>query len=331
MKKWILVGIVLASSLTACVPLKQFEDLNTRTSELEQEAKLLRTENEELKVNNNELSSELNRLKKQVETLLKDTTELGRSLRRAQFKYADLNQSYSDALARLKGTSGNDGDNRKLLAFLQKLQDDLQGREDALLKAEQELKARQKELTASKNQMEAQNQRLLELEQALKQKDNALLALRKSITDALTGFSSDELNVHMKDGKIYVSLEEKLLFKSGSYEVNTQGSQALIKIAQVLEHNKNIEIIVEGHTDKIPYKSAVLVDNWDLSVKRATSVVRILINNSQIDPARISASGRSAYLPVREGSDATALQANRRTEIILTPKMDQILNLLDSK
>ena len=134
----------------------------------------------------------------------------------------------------------------------------------------------------------------------------------------------------MKDGKIYVSLEEKLLFKSGSYEVNTQGTSALKKIAKVLEDNKNIEIIVEGHTDKVPYKSTILVDNWDLSVKRATSVVRIMLDNSQIDPSRISAAGRSAYLPVKTGSDAVSLQANRRTEIILTPKIDQILHLLES-
>lgn len=330
MKNWILGVLTATTCLTACVPLKQFEELDTRAGQLEQEAELLRSENEELRVKNNEISSELNRLKKQVEDLLKDTTRLSKDLKRAQYKYADLNQSYSDALARLRNASGNDSENRELLAFLQKLQNDLQAREDALLKAEQELQARQKELTASKNKMEAQNQRLLELEQALKQKDNALLALRQSIADALTGFSSDELNVHMKDGKVYVSLEEKLLFKSGSYQVNTQGANALSKIAKVLEHNKNIDIIVEGHTDKVPYKSGVLIDNWDLSVKRATSVVRILLNNSRIDPSRISAAGRSAYLPVKDGSDTASLQANRRTEIILTPKMDQILNLLDT-
>ncbi len=337
MKKWILGSIIVVCVLNACVPLKQFDELNTRSELLEDEAKMLRSENEELKVKNTEATSNLKRLNQQVDELLKDTTRLSRQLQRQQHAYSDLNQSYSDALARLKANPGSDAQNKDLLAFLQKLQEDLQAREDALLKAEQKLNARQKELNLAQSQlldsqdkMSQQNKRLMELEQALAQKDKALLALRKSISDALTSFSSDELKVHMKDGKVYVSLEEKLLFQSGSYQVNTEGTTALKKIARVLEQNKDIEIIVEGHTDKIPYKSGVLKDNWDLSVKRATSVVRILISGSKINPARISASGRSAYLPLSDGAAASDLQANRRTEIILTPKMDDILNLIES-
>ncbi|MCU4163921.1 OmpA family protein [Carboxylicivirga caseinilyticus] len=331
MKKWILVSFIAIVYSTACIPLKQYQETADRANQLDQEAGILRSENEELKVSKNELSAEVQRLKKQIEQLLQDTTNLSRRLQKEQYKYADLNKSYTDALQKFKNSSGSDADNKELLAFLQKLQEELQAREDALHKAETDLLKQQKELAASKSQMESQNSRLQELEKALQQKDNALLALRKSINDALTGFSSDELKVHMKDGKVYVSLEEKLLFQSGSYQVNTQGAEALRKIARVLEENKNIEIIVEGHTDKVPFKSGVLLDNWDLSVKRATSVVRIMLDNSQIDPSMISASGRSAFLPVKDGSDAASLQANRRTEIILTPKMDQILNLLENK
>lgn len=338
MKNWILVGIIAMNISSACVPLKQFDEVKLRSEALEEEARMLRNENEELKVKQTETSSKLKRLNQQVEELLKETEELNKQLQRQQHAYNDLNQNYTDALARLKSNSGNDSQNKELLAFLQKLQEDLQAREDALLKAEQALGARQKELRLAQNQLEEskdkmslQSKRLLELEKALAQKDKALLALRKSISDALTGFSSDELKVHMKNGKVYVSLEEKLLFQSGSYQVNAQGRSALVKIAKVLEQNDNIEIIVEGHTDKIPFKSGVLQDNWDLSVKRATSVVRILLNDSQIDPARISAAGRSAYLPLSEGNAPADLQTNRRTEIILTPKMDDILNLIDAQ
>jgi len=330
MKKWILAGIIVVVYSTSCIPLKQYQETANRANQLEEEADMLRSENEELKVEHNELSSEVSRLKKQVEQLLKDTTSLSRRLQKEQYKYADLNKSYTDALKKFRNSSGNDADNKELLSFLQKLQEELQAREDALHQAEDELFKQQKELATSKDKMNAQNARLLELEEALQQKDKALLALRKSINDALTGFSSDELSVHMKDGKVYVSLEEKLLFRSGSYDVNTQGADALKKIARVLEDNKNVEIIVEGHTDKIPFKSGVLLDNWDLSVKRATSVVRIMLENSKIDPSLISASGRSANLPLKNGSDAASLQANRRTEVILTPKIDQILNLLET-
>nr|WP_321453671.1 OmpA family protein [uncultured Carboxylicivirga sp.] len=331
MKKLIIAGFIAILYSTACIPLKQYQETADRANQLEDEITLLRSDNEELKVKNNELSSTTDRLTKQVEELLKDTTALSRRLQKERYKYADLNQSYTNALKKFRNSAGNDSDNKELLAFLQKLQEELQAREDALHNAENDLIQQQKKLTASKDQMEAQSSRLEELEQALQQKDKALLALRKSINDALTGFSSDELKVHMKDGKVYVSLEEKLLFKSGSYEVNSQGINALKKIAHVLESNKNIEIIVEGHTDKIPFSGSILIDNWDLSVKRATSVVRIMLDNSKIDPSAISASGRSSYLPIKDGNDAASLQANRRTEIILTPQMDQILNLLESK
>ncbi len=335
-KLWsITKGLVFIGILTACVPLKQFEEQQDRNRQLEEEAAYLRSENDALTVGSRELTAEVERLRKEVSGLKEEEVALNRLVHQKGAQYDDLLAKYNDALKLLQTGSG-DGESRDLMAYLQKLQEDLQTREDELIGSERELTDKKKrlqatiaELETAQRQMQAQNARLAELEQALKQKEEAMLALRQSVSDALTGFSGDELKVHMKNGKVYVSMEEKLLFKSGSYEVNSQGASALKKLAGILEQNKDVDILVEGHTDKVPFKSALLVDNWDLSVKRATSVVRIILSGSNIDPKRISAAGKGEHLPVMDANTPIALQKNRRTEIILTPRLDKILNLLE--
>ncbi|MCT4591129.1 MAG: OmpA family protein [Carboxylicivirga sp.] len=323
--------------ISACVPLKQFEELSEENNQLENKANELSKDNDALKVQNRELSADLDRFKSKVDQLQEDLKNLTQQKERLQQRYDDLNQNYSQALEGLKNKRGSSVDNKRLLEYLQKLQEDLQKREDELALAEQainekkrSLELAQQELDQAQAQLNEQNKRLVELEQMLKAKDEAMHALKKTISDALTGFSGDELQVHMKDGKVYVSLEEKLLFQSGKYEVNQQGKSALVKIATVLEQNPDIDILVEGHTDNVPYRgSGVLKDNWDLSVKRATTVVRILIDNSKIVPSRITAAGRSKYIPVVEGNTSAALQKNRRTEIILAPNWNEVLKLIN--
>lgn len=323
---------------TACVPLQQFSEVKDENQLLRKEADMLNKENDALKVEKRELSSDYKRYKKKAELLAQDTTRLSRQFQRMQQRYDDLNANYSDALKGLKSNSAKDIDNKKLLLFLQQLQEDLQLREDALTDAEKKLNDKQRnlekavgELSLARKNMLTQNKRLSELEKILNEKDAAMRKLRKSINKALVGFSGDELQVHMKNGKVYVSLEEKLLFQSGSYQVNEQGVNALRKIADVLEQNTNIGIVVEGHTDNVPYNgSGELQDNWDLSVKRATAVVRIILHNSTIAPQRMTAAGRSKYVPVMKGSHSIALQKNRRTEIILTPKLDEVISILEA-
>jgi chemotaxis protein MotB len=136
----------------------------------------------------------------------------------------------------------------------------------------------------------------------------------------------------MKNGKVYVSLDEKLLFKSASWDIDANGRNALKKLAGVLEKNTDIQIMIEGHTDDVPYNpgNGQLVDNWDLSLKRATTVVRVLLDGSSINPQRLTASGRSEYLPVDARKVADARQKNRRTEIILTPNLDELYRLIDA-
>ncbi|MFW5781215.1 MAG: OmpA/MotB family protein, partial [Bacteroidota bacterium] len=175
------------------------------------------------------------------------------------------------------------------------------------------------------------NARLLELETILARKDSAVNALRNKVAAALIGFENEGLSVDIKNGKVYVSLEEKLLFPSGSTRIDARGINALKKLARVLEENKDINITIEGHTDDVPViASAAMKDNWDLSVKRATAVVRILLDNSSIDPKRLTASGRGEYMPLDTGKTSEARQKNRRTEIILTPKLDELFQILES-
>ena len=153
--------------------------------------------------------------------------------------------------------------------------------------------------------------------------------LKGKLNQALRGFYDQGLTVHEKNGKIYVSMEEKLLFQTGSYSVDPKGQEAIKKLSEVLANNKDINIMVEGHTDDVPLTGkGQIKDNWDLSVMRATAVSRILLNDKAIDPKRITASGRSQYVPLDAAKTIDARKKNRRTEIILTPNLSEILQLI---
>ena len=155
-------------------------------------------------------------------------------------------------------------------------------------------------------------------------------ALRDIVSKALYGFEGQGLTVNIKNGKVYVSLEEQLLFKSGSTEVDSRGVDALKRLARVLEQNPEINIMIEGHTDDVPIRrGGTIKDNWDLSVLRATSIVRILLDGARIDPTRLTTSGRGEYLPVDPASSPEARRKNRRTEIILSPKLDELFKILE--
>ena len=220
-----------------------------------------------------------------------------------------------DEIVRLKGQNENmQKDNAKLIAQI----------DEALKKYSQA--SGQANLT--QKQLEAEQQRLLDLRKLLQQQGDAVENLRKKMADALTGFSSNELTVFTKNGRVYVSLQESLLFPSGSAVVNEKGKEALGTLAQALNNSPDINVVVEGHTDSIPIKKA-FEDNWALSVARATSIVRLLTATYAVDPTRVTASGRSYFEPVDANSTPEGRQRNRRTEIILAPKLDQILQLLD--
>src|SRR5215217_2308103 len=179
----------------------------------------------------------------------------------------------------------------------------------------------------TQKQLEAEQKRLWDLRKLLDEQRKSVENLRKKMADALTGFNSNELQVFTKNGRVYVSLQENLLFPSGSAVVNPKGREALGTLAQVLNINPDINVVVEGHTDSIPIRGKY-EDNWALSVARATAIVRILTDNYKVDPTRVTASGRSKYEPVDANMTAEGRQRNRRTEIILAPKLDELMQLL---
>lgn len=187
------------------------------------------------------------------------------------------------------------------------------------------LVALEHELQTKKEALEKANTELRELQEMIAANRSEINKLREAIANALNAFTEEELTVHQKDGKVYVSLDEKLLFKSGSAKVDRKGVEALKKLAAVLEKNPDIGILIEGHTDDVGSADY----NWDLSVKRATAIVKILQENSSIDPARFTAAGRGMYHPVERADTDEARQKNRRTEIILTPKLDQLYKILN--
>ncbi|HEY4287316.1 MAG TPA: OmpA family protein [Puia sp.] len=195
------------------------------------------------------------------------------------------------------------------------LSTDAANKQSALNKSQQELAANQKRLEQLQALMDAQKK--------------AIQEIRKKMADALVGFNSNELTVAIKNGKVYVSLQENLLFPSGSAVVNPKGKVALGKLAEVLNNNPEITVDIEGHTDSIPIRGKYQ-DNWDLSTARATSIVRILTTDYKVDPVRIVASGHSSYDPVQSNSTADGRALNRRTEIILSPKLDELYRLIES-
>jgi len=172
---------------------------------------------------------------------------------------------------------------------------------------------------------------LKEMQQIITRKDSITNRLNDILRNALLGFNSEELSVEIKNGKVYVSMSDKLLFKSGSVAVESKGVEALQVLADVLNKNADIDILVEGHTDSIPIKTALFKDNWDLSVVRATSIVRLLSQDYKVSSTRVTASGKGEFFPKATNSTPEGRAKNRRTEIILSPKMDELMNLLNSK
>ena len=183
---------------------------------------------------------------------------------------------------------------------------------------------------ASKSKMTIADQakRLKDLQDLIQSQKDAMNKLKKTISDALVNFKADELSVSVKDGKVYVSLQEKLLFKSGSAVVDPKGKEALSTLANVLNVTTDITVMIEGHTDTIPIKRADFADNWALSVGRATSIVRILTKDYGVDPQRIIASGRGEFHPIKSNDTNDGKASNRRTEIIISPNLSELYKLL---
>ncbi|REJ83001.1 MAG: flagellar motor protein MotB [Bacteroidetes bacterium] len=326
----ILLSILL---LNACVPARQFEDLQKKEKSCQEQNKLLRSDNEQLNIRNTELASQVEELRKNVTELSRDTSEQGRSYRRLNDLYGELTKSYDKLLANNeKLLAGNTEETRRLISQLSQIREELQAKEDKIKKDSLALHDRESRVNELQSSLKEKEQKVKELQDILNKGDSTVNALRKVVSDALLGFQGNGLSVNVKDGRVYVSMEERLLFASGSTVIEKKGEEALRELGRVLEKNKEINILVEGHTDNVPISgtlSSGAKDNWELSVLRATSVVKIILNSGSIDPTRLTATGRGQFMPVDPANTADARRKNRRTEIILSPKLDELMKTLE--
>lgn len=305
--------------LSSCVPQRKYAELEASRNATLEENKTLRAEADKLAAQNSELQSERDTYKKEADQLASDTSRLGRDYRQLRTQYDKIIE-LNDILAaqRTNLLTQTTDENKRLATDLQQLQTVLQKREELATVLERELKDKERALVEKQR-------RLDELEKLLSDQQDASTQLKKKLENALLGFKDKGLTVSEKNGKVYVSMEAKLLFASGSTEVDSQGRKALVDVAKAIESEGTLEIMVEGHTDTDPLNgTAYPKDNWDLSVLRATEVVKIILASSKVKPTILSAAGRSEYYPI----NASDKSKNRRIEIILQPKLDELYKII---
>ena len=278
-----------------------------------------------------ELEGEISSLNSKISNLRNDSTQNGAALIVLQNKYDSLSDSF-DFLASKNSREMADKakEIEKLLEQLEEIQLELFAKEDALVKLSKSLELKEEELRLSTEKLDARSVRVAELESIINKKDSIVTALKQSISKALIGLEGDGLTIQQRNGKVYISLEEDLLFASGKYKVNSGGLAALNKLATALSPQKDLEILVEGHTDSIPFSGKGLVaDNWDLSVMRATNVVKVLTQNPLLNPLQLTAAGRAEFVPIASNRTVEGRSENRRIEMILSPNLDDLFLLLE--
>ncbi|MFN5910347.1 MAG: OmpA family protein [Bacteroidota bacterium] len=311
--------LLFVGSLVSCVPAKKYNELLEKEKKCSEELERYKSSAITNEGKARDLQSRYDLLQKEAVQLRKDTSDMGNRYRLLQIEYdkstAQL-ESMERAFDKLRVAGAKE--TASLQAELEAKNIELQRKEEALLTLESELKTKQQ-------QLEEREQRVNELEEMIRRQDEAAQQLKTKVAAALKGFESQGLSVEYKDGKIYVSMEAKLLFASGSTAVEANGKKALIELAKVLENEKDLEIIVEGHTDTDKLNSSVSPkNNWELSVLRATSVIDILLANSKMEPKVLSAAGRSEFHPV----DPSDKAKNRRIEIIIAPDLSELYDLI---
>ncbi|WP_435413254.1 OmpA family protein [Psychroserpens mesophilus] len=315
-KKLSLIALTLILT-TSCVSKKIYTDLENKYADLKKENRKLSNSNNDLENALNKAENDLAKLQKDYENTLAQRNKLQADYDATKANLDNLNASYN-ALEENSSASiaQNAKRNRELLA-------QLEAKEQALI-------AENARLDKLKQELEARSQRVAELESVIASKDAAMTKLKNAISKALTNFEGNGLTVEQRDGKVYVSMENKLLFESGSWAVGSKGKQAVKQLGEVLAENPEIAILIEGHTDNVPYKgNEQLSGNWDLSAKRATAIVTILRENSNINPENLTAAGRGEFAPIASNETAQGKAQNRRIEVILTPKLDEISKLLN--
>ena len=322
MKKLILLA-ALALSFSSCVSSKLHKELQAKYKDLDEQNVALRKQNDELKAELGKATDDITALSNKLEQTTAEANQVRESYQSVLDKYKELNKNYEFLLESNNALlSSNQAENRKLMEKLNKLQTELQAKEDSL-------KGEQEKLNYLSSELQKREARVYELESLIAEQEQKVNAVRNKLKEALYNFEGKGLTVEQRDGKVYVSLENSLLFPSGSWTVNSNGKKALDQLAEVLAENPDLNVMVEGHTDSDAfYGGSAVKDNWDLSVMRATAIVKILADNEEVNPATITAAGRSEYLPIASNETAEGKAKNRRTEIIITPDLSKIVKVL---
>ena len=326
MKKILIIGFGVFLIAASCVSNLKYAECTDSLTKCQAENKVLQAKKidcqnkiTELEAKYKQTKDKLTALENEMLLLQRVNKELKASQESTQKNYEDLMKAYQSL------SSGNKKEAEIILKNLQEMQ-------LALEQKEKDLKELSRSLDKKSEDLKEHQRKLSELQAILDKKDQDLIDLRNKIKQALQGFEGSGLSVYEKNGKIYVSMEEQLLFASGSFVIGEHGKEALKKLASVLEADEDINVMIEGHTDNVRYNpasSSQLRDNWDLSVMRATSVLKTILNYGNINPQRLIASGRGEYVPLDEANTKEARAKNRRTEIILTPKLDELFQVLE--
>ena len=300
--------LILALS-SSCVSKKIYTDLENKYADLKKENRSLSDENDDLLKAKSQLELDRDAQNKELEKIKSERDKW-------QADYAALNNKFDvlqDSYTALEKNS-----NEALKANLAKNRDLLE-----------QLEAKGKALALEQERLDASGKRLSELEALIAAKEASMRKLKETLSNALNGFEGKGLTVEQKNGKVYVSMENKLLFKSGSWAVNSEGKTAVVEVGKVLGDNPDISVLIEGHTDDDPFGgSGPIADNWDLSTKRATAIVAILSENKAVNKQNLTAAGRGEFSPLASNATAEGKAKNRRIEIILTPRLDAIADML---
>lgn len=319
MIKKITTGILILALSTSCVSKKIYNDLENKFTDLKKENRKLADDNEELlkaktKLENDgvALKADYDKVKAERDKLLADYAAAQKSLKTLQDSYNALEKDSNEAL------TSNINKNRELLAQLEA--------------KEKTLAAEQERLNKLKKDLESSSQRLSELESMMAQKEAGMKKLKETLSKALNAFEGKGLTIEQKNGKVYVSMENKLLFQTGSWAVGVEGKKAVVELGKVLAQNPDISVLIEGHTDDDKILGNIgggIESNWDLSTKRATAIVNILCEISGVKKDNLTAAGRGEFAPIAGNDSPEGKAKNRRIEIILTPKLDEISKMLN--
>jgi len=315
----LLTAIFVSALMYSCVPNRKFTDVQKKQQDCEAENKQLRASVQAFETQVSEYDSKYNVAQRKIDALSADTAVMGNSLRILRKQYDKINALNDELLSKSASlNAGAQQEKQSLMTELDQVRVELQAKEDALNELETALNEKESELLD-------REQKLRDLKQMIQRKDSAMQALRGSVAKALLGFEGKGITVEKRNGRVYVSMEAQLLFATGSTEIDQKGKQAVIDLARAIQNNTDLNIVVEGHTDTDAFsRNTYPRNNWDLSVLRATSVIKLMTENSEIDPKILTASGRSQYHPV----DPTTKSKNRRIEVILSPKLDELMDAI---